>query len=159
MPVKTLLTPTDPHAPIATRPHWVKMRYPDGMYVVGVVHDYHGLWVFDHRTDDTQASPNLNAPMGLDVGTYAYLCRQSPKIDAVHFWPEGSSKMLAVAFSAFADRLPVPSRTTKGQHRTRLFLPTSQWSIIDFYPDQRLPYWQVTHIKENGEIEAQHVPA
>lgn len=151
-----------PYPDGVSRFEWVKMFYPDSKkgIVVGIVHlamfpDGAG-WVFDHRTDDSQNSPD--GPMGLDVGTLRYLESLQPAVREVHFLPIGSPVLLTAPLPEFGKVGYRPAVLSSGGLRTRIFLPIDKWTPWKVYPEMRPDYWAVTHLKEDGSVIVRHAP-
>ncbi len=149
---------------LVARFEWVKMFYPDmkkGM-VVGIVHQAVPLeggppiWVFDHRTDDSQATST--SPMGIDIGTVHYLSGLVPPVTELHFHSFGSPVMYSTKLANLRGASYRTSMTGDGRLRTRVFLPTDQWVPMSVYPELKPAYWAATHLKEDGSVIVRHTP-
>lgn len=145
-----------------TRFEWVKMFYPDAKkgIIVGIIHQVvragGPVWVFDHRTDDSQGT--ADSPMGIDVGTLRYLASLQPSVTEVHFLPHGSPALLTAPLPAFAAMPSTVSTLGDGSLRTRVFLPRGQWTPVRPYPEMRPAYWAATHLREDGHVIVRHAP-
>lgn len=144
-----------------TRFEWVKMFYPDMPKgtPTGIIRQPPGssLWVFDHRTPESQWSDRFNSPMGIDVGTLAHLFRLNTPIIEVHWGEKGSTDPLyAAPLALFKTVSPVVVQLSGGAPRTRVFLPITHWVQHPWYEPVEPLYWTVTHLTENGTVTARH---
>lgn len=142
------------------RHEWVKMFYPDmpkGI-PVGVLHQWGpGIWVLYRRTDDTAYNAQRDSPMGLDAGTLKYLRALDNPPLFVDFHAEGATEFLRLPLDEFTRWPAQLTLTTKNAARNRIFVPSALWHPLAPYardPGHKsvLPFWQVTHLQEDGTV-------